>query len=74
MSLVRIFTYGVWIMLLLFMVVGGLGAVLPSIFNWDSDLMFVALPVVMLLIFTVSVAIVRRISRMVRVDLAKFIK
>jgi hypothetical protein len=67
----RILSYGVLIIMLLLLVGGGLGAVLPSIFNWDSDLMFVVLPVAVLLIVTVSVAIVRRIARMVRTDIAK---
>jgi hypothetical protein len=67
----RILSYGLLITMLMLLVGGGVGAVLPSIFNWDSDLMFVALPVVALLIFTMCFAIVRCIARMVRTDVAK---
>lgn len=72
MSVGRILSYGVLIIMLMLTLSVGPGALMPSIFNWDSDLMFVALPLVALGIFVTAFVIVRQIARMVRTDLAKF--
>lgn len=71
-SLFRMLTYGVMIVLLLVTVMGGVGALMPTIFNLNSDIMFVLLPLTTALIVAVAVSLMRRIVRMVRTDIAKF--
>ena len=73
-SVLRMFTYSVVIIMLLFVVGGGMGFLLPWIFNWDSDLMFVVLPIAVSLMVIVSVKLIQVWVRMIRTDVAKFNK
>lgn len=71
-SFFRLLTYGVMIVMLLVTVMGGVGALLPTIFNLNTDIMFVLLPLTTAVIVAVAVSLMRRIVRMVRTDIAKF--
>ena len=73
-SLFRMLTYGVMIVLLLVTVMGGFGALMPAIFNLNTDLMFVMLPLTTVVIVAVSISLIRWIVRMIRTDIAKFNK
>jgi hypothetical protein len=73
-SLFRMLTYGVMIVLLLITVMGGFGALMPAIFNLNTDLMFVMLPLTTVVIVAVSISLIRWIVRMIRTDIAKFNK
>lgn len=71
-SFFRLLTYGVMIVMLLVTVMGGVGALMPTIFNLNSDIMFVLLPLTTAVIVAVAISLMRRIVRMVRTDIAKF--
>jgi hypothetical protein len=73
-SLFRMLTYGVMIVLLLITVMGGFGALMPAIFNLNTALMFVMLPLTTVVIVAVSISLIRWIVRMIRTDIAKFNK
>lgn len=73
-SLFRMLTYGLMIVLLLITVMGGLGALMPAIFNLNTDLMFVMLPLTTVVIVAVSISLIRWIVRMIRTDITKFNK
>jgi hypothetical protein len=57
--------------MILFVVGGGMGFLLPWIFNWDSDLMFVMLPIAVAIMVIVSVKLIQVWVRMIRTDINK---
>ena len=73
-SLFRMLTYGVMIVLLVITLGGGFGVLMPTIFNLNTDLVFVLLPLCMAFIVAISISLVHRIVRMIRTDVAKFNK
>lgn len=73
-SVLRMFTYSVVMIMLLFVLGGGMGFLLPWIFNWDSDLMFVALPIAVSLMVIIAAKLIQVWVRMIRTDVAKFNK
>ena len=73
-SVLRMFTYSVVMIMLLFVLGGGMGFLLPWIFNWDSDLMFVALPIAVSLMVIIAAKLIQVWVRMIRTDVTKFIK
>jgi len=70
-SVLRMFTYSVIMIMILFVVGGGMGFLLPWIFNWDSDLMFVMLPIAVAIMVIVSVKLIQVWVRMIRTDINK---
>ena len=73
-SMMRMIVYSVVMILILFVVGGGMGFLLPTIFNWDSDLMFVTLPIAVALMLILATKLIQVWVRMIRTDVAKFNK
>lgn len=73
-SMMRMIVYSVVMIMILFVVGGGMGFLLPWIFNWDSDLMFVALPMAVALMIIMAAKLIQLWVRMIRTDVAKFNK
>lgn len=68
----RIFTYSLVVWSLLLVAGGGFGALLPSIFNMDGDLMFVLLPAAVLGIVVTLSLLVRVLVRMAIKDYKQY--
>ena len=73
-SMMRMIVYSVVMILILFVLGGGMGFLLPTIFNWDSDLMFVTLPIAVALMVIMAAKLIQVWARMIRTDVAKFNK
>lgn len=73
-SMTRMIVYSVVMILILFVLGGGMGFLLPTIFNWDSDLMFVTLPIAAALMAIMATKLIQVWVRMIRTDVAKFNK
>lgn len=73
-SMMRMIVYSVVMILILFVLGGGMGFLLPTIFNWDSDLMFVTLPIAVALMVIMAAKLIQVWVRMIRTDVAKFNK
>lgn len=69
MSVARLLAYLIWMALFIMVLVGGWGMLLPTVFNWDHDLMFVILPITMILLIAFGYLVGRKLCRMVRKDL-----
>lgn len=69
MSVGRLLSYLLLANLLIMIVLGGWGMLLPIVFNLNTDLMFVIMPVAVIML-TLSVYVVgRKLVRMMRADL-----
>jgi hypothetical protein len=71
MSVGRLASYLILIMLLVMVVVGGGGMLLPTVFNLNTDLMFVLLPLTMGMLIMCAYVLGRKLGRMVVSDIRK---
>ena len=69
MNVMRLLAYLVLVHVLIMIVMGGWGMLLPIVFNLNTDLMFVLLPLAVITLAVVAYVVLRQLVRMIRTDL-----
>ena len=71
MSVGRLLGYLILIMLFVMVMVGGGGMLLPAVFNLNTDLMFVLLPITLVMWITCAYVLGGKLVRMAAADIRK---